>query len=92
LVARVSALQQVQQTQQGTAVFSATPLLLGMCCSLSIISAIQDLVPATYMHAFVPSIVKMLNRCAREMAVVHNGVATGQQHQQHHVQVAAARR
>jgi hypothetical protein len=63
---------------------AATQQLLSLCCGLSILQAISDVVPANVINTYIPSVVKALNKCSREIA------QSGQQHQQHYQAVAAA--
>ena len=72
------------QGPQGQMQLTATQQLLSLCCGLSIVQAISDVVPANVINTYIPNVVKALNRCAREIA------QSGQQHQQHHQSVAAA--
>lgn len=44
-----------------------TPVFLGVCCSLSVLGALAEVVPDRYLQSFMLPLVQMLNRCARDI-------------------------
>lgn len=62
--------------------YSSTDLLMGLCCSLSILSALGDTVPESLLRSnLLAPLVKLLNRAAREVCATQQNA---QMHQQHY--------
>jgi hypothetical protein len=74
----------VQQPQNmGAGVtYASNDLLMGLCCSLSILSALGGSVPETMLRTMLLTpLVKLLNRAAREVCATQQNA---QMHQQHY--------
>ena len=59
------------------------PVLLGLCCSISVLEAVQDVAPPSHLHSFTPALVKCMTKSARDAVS-----QAGQQQQQGRPRVA----
>eukprot|EP00798_Chlamydomonas_sp_ICE-L_P011533 gene11533-34245_t len=62
------------------------PVLMGLCCSLTVLEQLEDVAPPTYLATFVSAAVKTLNKAAREAAAQaaaqqQQGGSMGRRHQ-----------
>lgn len=63
--------------------YGSSDLLMGLCCSLSILSALGDSVPEALLRSsLLAPLVKLLNRAAREVCATQQNAAMHQQHYQ----------
>ncbi|WIA37453.1 hypothetical protein OEZ86_014371 [Tetradesmus obliquus] len=81
--------QQVQQQQQQQHTYASSEHLLGICCALSLLSAIHEVCPEALIGVHMPPLVKLLNRCSRDVCA---NAQNGQMHQAHYQQVAKLNR
>ena len=44
------------------------PVLMGLCCSLAVLEALEEVTAPSYLHMYVPLVVKALQKAAREAA------------------------
>lgn len=65
--------------------YAASDCLLAVCCGLSVLQAVHEVAPESLVTAHMTPLVKLLNRCAREVCAT---VMAGQMHQQHYQMVA----
>ena len=77
---------QQSQVQPGSVSYGSSDLLMGLCCSLSILSALGDAVPEAVLRStLLAHLVKLLNRAAREVCATQQNA---QMHQQHYSAMA----
>jgi hypothetical protein len=65
--------------------YLSSDVLMGICCSLSILGAVQPSSPASLLHHQLQPLVKLLNRAAREVCAT---AQNAQMHQQHYKTMA----
>jgi hypothetical protein len=53
---------------ESTSFSSNPPVLMGLCCSLAVLEALEEVTAPTYLHMYVPLVVKALQKAAREAA------------------------
>jgi len=76
--------QQQQQQQLAPSVsYASSDLLMGICCSLSLLSSLSSSLPEDVLRAtLLGPLVKLLNRAAREVCATQQNAQMHQQHYQ----------